>query len=127
MLSKVTKAAQREKARLGSTDGLDYVYRCHACGRLITKIEILEQREEHRATICPCGSKAIRTTKAKIWEELLLPRCWRLIYAIYTKQLAPVPLPLTPEETAEKNRVGREKNRAFDKMLSQMLRKKGVV
>lgn len=127
MLSAETKAAQREKGRLGITDGLDFVYRCYACGRLITKLEILEGRDTRRANVCPCGSKTLRTTKAKNWEEFLLPRCWRLIYAIYTKQIAPMPVPLSAEVQAAKDKDGKEKNRAFDKMLSQMLRNKRAV
>lgn len=60
------------------------VYRCYRCGRLLTNLEILkkwEKAEDNGGTVlglCPCGSRHITPTNAKWWEELLLPRVWRV-------------------------------------------------
>jgi len=64
---------------------LEYLlYRCFSCGRLITKYEMLagweaaEKSQEDRKGVCPCGAGQVRPTNAKLWEELLLPRVWRV-------------------------------------------------
>lgn len=106
-VSDTVKAEQRRKALAGETDKLHYCYRCKSCGRLVTKIEILERWGANQVSVCPCGSREIRITNPKLWEELLLPRCWKLIFAIYTKRIAPPPNPPTAEEQAEADRMAR--------------------
>ena len=60
------------------------VYRCFSCGRLITKLELeatwtrAEQSDTEQKGVCPCGGGQLRPSNAKLWEELLLPRVWRL-------------------------------------------------
>jgi hypothetical protein len=114
-------------ARIGMTDRLHYCYRCNSCGRLITKLEILDARIASRANLCPCGAKTISPTNAKWWEEVFLPRCWKLIFAIYTKRVALALQPLSTQAQAEADRVGRAANREFEKNLSEMIRKKSTV
>lgn len=126
-LSRAVREAQRKMGQEGITDRLYWVYRCHSCARLITKIEILEAWGKGQPNLCPCGSKVIRPTNAKVWEELLLPRCWRLIYAIYTKSLAPAPPPLSKEEQREADRIGKAANRAFEKHQVEMARRKEAI
>ena len=59
------------------------IYRCHACKRLLTHFEI-EARWDRAATgethhgLCPCGSGRIAPSNATIWEEILLPRVWKV-------------------------------------------------
>ena len=123
-VSNVVRKTQRVMGLSGTTDGLHWVYRCASCGRLITKLEVLEGRAAGNANLCPCGSKTVRPTNARVWEELLLPRCWKLIYAIYTHQVAPAPPPLSPEAQTKADRTGKAASRAFDKRMSQLLRSK---
>ena len=68
-----------------STDRLSYlVYRCTLCHRLITCLEIVARWEGLEASrgvpngLCPCGSSKISPTNPKLWEELFLPRVWKL-------------------------------------------------
>ena len=69
------------------SDRLTYlVYRCVGCHRLLTKLEIIEVWESQEAAgittgskgICPCGSGKVSPTNAALWEEIFLPRVWRL-------------------------------------------------
>lgn len=53
-------------------------YRCYLCGRLITRLEIANAWSEKRANLCTCGSGKIAPTNPKLWEELFLPRVWKL-------------------------------------------------
>lgn len=63
-------------------------YRCYLCGRLLTKTEILALWDRNdrafaengttSSAICPCGSNKISPTNPLWWEELLLPRVWKL-------------------------------------------------
>ena len=122
--SKIVKQDQRTRAIEGRTDGLHWLYRCTSCGRLITKLEILEARTDMKSNLCSCGGKTIRPTRSKWWEEVFYPRCWKLIFAIYMKRIAPRPDPLPASEQAEADRVGREKTRAFDREISRLVRKK---
>lgn len=120
-----TRKAQRELGAAGVTDRLYWCYRCRACTRLITKLEVISAQSMGRANLCPCGSKTVSPTNPKWWEELLLPRCWKLIYAIYMKRIAPAPPPMDSEELAEANRVGKKATRAFEKQMSDLI-KRGV-
>jgi DNA-directed RNA polymerase subunit RPC12/RpoP len=59
-------------------------YRCLACTRLLTRLEILaewdrlERTQEQSRGICPCGSNRISPTNVSLWEELTIPRVWKL-------------------------------------------------
>ena len=121
-MSETVRRTQREMGRQGITDRLHWVYRCTSCGRLITKLEVLDQRSSGSADLCPCGSRSVRPTNARWWEELLLPRCWKLIYAIYAHRIAPAPEPLSKKAQDEADRTGRAASRAFEKHMSQLLR-----
>lgn len=59
------------------------VYRCFKCGRVLTCIDInkaWDASDGHLAhmPLCVCGSRHVSPTNAKLWEELLLPRIWKL-------------------------------------------------
>jgi len=123
----VTRETQRHMGEHGLTDRLHYVYRCKSCGRLITKLEILEARFARRVNLCVCGGKVVSPTNALWWEELFLPRCWKLIFMIYTKRISLPPQPLSASAQAEADRAGHAANREFERRLSDTLRKKGVV
>jgi len=112
---------QQKMARLGKTDAIYYCYRCDSCKRLITKIDVLEARIHGRMNVCPCGSRVMKVTNPKIWEEIFFPRCWRLIAAIYLKRIAPPPPPPTPEEQAEARRVKAQAMAAFERQREEML------
>lgn len=60
-------------------------YRCHSCGRLITKIEEHETLLGRRQTICPCGSRHYRPSWPKL-QEWLLPRVlvftWKRLWGV---------------------------------------------
>lgn len=113
-VSDATKREQRELAQRNQTDRLFYCYRCYDCGRLITKLEILEGREARRSNICPCGSRKMKPTNALISEELFLPRCWKLIIAIRFSRIAPMPSSISVTEQAEADRMNRASIRAFE-------------
>jgi hypothetical protein len=78
------------------SDRLSYLlYRCQGCKRLLTRLEIIESWERSESTgvrfsgICPCGSGKIGPTNAKLWEELFLPRVWKLWwYEVFLPKLA---------------------------------------
>jgi len=59
-------------------------YRCEKCGRLLTKLEMIEgwERAERDGIslkgVCSCGSGRVSPTNPKLWEEICLPRVWRL-------------------------------------------------
>lgn len=120
-------AEQRRLGQAGQTDRLHYVYRCKGCMGLITKLEILESRYQQQVNLCACGGRTVSPTNAKWWEELLYPKLWKLIIAIYTKQIAPAPMPLSSEDQAAADRVGRAANREFDRKLSALLKHKDAV
>lgn len=113
---------QRQMALDKKTDNLHYCYRCYICGRLVTKLEILEARFGKRINLCPCSSKQVQITNPKKWEELFLPRCWKLIAAIYLKRIAPAPPVPTHEEQQTRDRVGRAAMRTYDRQVAQMMK-----
>lgn len=58
-------------------------YRCIDCKRVITAFEIeaaweKSEREKKTYPLCPCGGCKVRPTNCKLWEELFLPRIWKL-------------------------------------------------
>jgi DNA-directed RNA polymerase subunit RPC12/RpoP len=121
--SEAIRKAQKYAGKHGLTDGIHWCYRCHSCSRLITKLEVLESRAAGKANLCPCGSKVVQPTNAKVWEELFLVRCWKLIYAIHTKSVAAAPTPLSPEDQKEADRLRRESARAYEKQIATLVRK----
>lgn len=67
------------------TSRLSYLlYRCIACRRLLTKLDIIaewervERAQEQSRGICPCGGSRVSPTNATLWEELTIPRVWKL-------------------------------------------------
>jgi len=68
------------------SDRLRYLaYRCHRCGRILTKLEILDRWHEAekdvsvtKSAVCPCGARHLSPSNVKLWEELFLPRVWKL-------------------------------------------------
>src|SRR5947207_4395614 len=99
--SQVVIDAQAEMGRQAITDRLHYCYRCKGCARLITKLEVLEARAAGRVNLCPCGGRTISPTNATWWQELTLPRLWKLIIAIKFHLIAPAPEAPSREEQAE--------------------------
>jgi hypothetical protein len=68
-----------------SEERLPYlVWRCYGCGRLITRLEIYARWKKSEGdnysdnSTCPCGSGKIAPSNPKLWEEVLLPRIWKL-------------------------------------------------
>jgi len=120
--SKAIRDAQKYAGQMSLTDGLHWCYRCHSCGRLITKLEVLESRAERRMNLCPCGSRVVQPTNPKVWEELFLVRCWKLIYAIRTKSVAPAPAPMLAEEQKAVDRIRRDSIRAYEKQVVSVIR-----
>lgn len=114
------RKTQEALAEAGQTDHIQYCYRCDACRRLITKLEVLEARSAGRISLCSCGSKIVRIANAKVWEEFLLPRCWKLIYAIYTKKVAPPPSPPTLEEQEEARQTAKRAQAALDAYMKNI-------
>jgi len=62
-------------------------YRCHRCGRLLTKLQILDKWHEAEKDVtktnmglCACGSRHINPSNPTLWEELTHPSVWRLWY-----------------------------------------------
>jgi len=65
----------------------NFAYRCYKCGRLITSLEVLAAWRTSEGKdglthdpLCPCGSRHITPTNVTLWEELTLPRVWKLWY-----------------------------------------------
>jgi hypothetical protein len=61
------------------------LFRCHQCGRLITKYQIIAIWEyleanpaEKSKGLCSCGSGKISPANATVWEELTTPAIWYL-------------------------------------------------
>lgn len=66
-----------------------HVNRCLVCGRLITKLEILDLfAGRTKGNLCTCGGMAIRPGNIKLWEWIL-PRVWKLAWAVITKKIKP--------------------------------------
>lgn len=63
-------------------------YRCDMCGKLLTRRQIARrwqwltdnpvEASKCVGALCACGSRVIRPTNPKLWEELLLPSVWEL-------------------------------------------------
>lgn len=66
------------------TNRLQYlVYRCTACRRLLTRLDILDNWEASERTgvhlgVCVCGGGRISPSNVTLWEELTTPRIWKL-------------------------------------------------
>ena len=59
-------------------------YRCVACHRVLTCLEIVATWERYEASgetskgLCVCGGSKISPTNPTLWEELTTPRIWKL-------------------------------------------------
>ena len=72
-----------------ASDTTFHINRCSKCGRLVTKIEILDRLEGKRPLpVCPCGSNSIRPSNPK-WWEYGLPRVIRLALEILMGRIKP--------------------------------------
>lgn len=116
-VSSLVAEAQAILAQKRMSDGLYYCYRCFDCARLITKIEVIEARGRGDLALCRCGSRKVKPTNPTVWEELFLPRCWKLIYAIHTQKISLMPLPPSVEQQTDAERVARAALRAFEEQL----------
>ena len=64
------------------------LYRCYKCGRAITRLDIMDiwstaprdPKPGESVPLCSCGSSHISPGNAKWWEEVFLPRIWKLWY-----------------------------------------------
>ena len=118
-LMKVPDSVRQEQRRMAlavETDGLHQVYRCFNCSRIVTKINILEARARQEAAVCFCGSAKIQPTNTSLWEELTSIKMLKMVIAVYTKQLAPPPLPPTVEVQKQTDRVAHEAMRVQERM-----------
>jgi len=65
------------------------LYRCYYCGYLLTRHEMIakwetaERTDSKDASLCPCGSRTVRATNPKWWEELFLPRVWKEAWLLH--------------------------------------------
>jgi hypothetical protein len=67
------------------SDRLPYAcMRCQSCHRLLTRINIVdtwnrwEKGNLIQKALCPCGGNRLSPTNPLLWEELFLPRVWKL-------------------------------------------------
>jgi len=72
---------------LSTEGGIYHISRCESCGRLLTKIEIVERLAAAHAGgawtgLCPCGASRFRPSNPK-WWEYLLPRMIRLAFEVW--------------------------------------------
>jgi hypothetical protein len=72
------------------TDGIFFTYRCQGCRSIVTKLQVLAMQKT--GDLCPCGSGQIKPCNL-VGLDWLLPRVWRLVYAVWRGQLAPEPEP----------------------------------
>lgn len=63
-------------------DAIYLTNRCRACGRFITKLEILQKFKDQQEGLCPCGSRSIKPANPKWWEEFFTLRSWKLYFAM---------------------------------------------
>ena len=72
--------------------GIFHISRCKACGRLLTKLEILRRLEEghsgHWKGACPCGQSRFAASYPR-GLEWALPRVWRMGWAVYRGEVQP--------------------------------------
>jgi len=72
------------------TDGIFFTYRCKGCTRIVTKLQVIRMMTTGK--LCPCGSGSIQPCNIA-GLEWLLPRVWKLVWAVWRGQLAPEPEP----------------------------------
>lgn len=74
------------------TDNLFFTYRCEGCTRLVTKLQVLAMMKGKTGQLCSCGRGSITPCNI-VGAEWLLPRVWKLTYAVLRGKLAPEPEP----------------------------------
>ena len=72
------------------TDNIFFTYRCKGCQRIVTKLQVLEMMTTGK--LCPCGNGSILPCNI-VGMEWLLPRVWKLVWAVWRGKLAPEPEP----------------------------------
>ena len=72
------------------SDGLFYANRCLGCRRIVTKLQVLAMMEGTTGDLCPCGARSISPCNIT-GLDWLLPRVWKLVYAVFSGKLAPEP------------------------------------
>jgi len=65
-----------------------YVYRCHRCHRILTRLQVYDAWDKAaeldkqdggtHAGICVCGSRHINPTNLSVWEEITSFQVWKL-------------------------------------------------
>ncbi len=63
------------------------LFRCFKCGELLTAFGLKKVWDKaptnpkpgENIPLCACGSGHISPSNAKWWEEVFLPRCWKVI------------------------------------------------
>jgi hypothetical protein len=75
--------------KLTASDTTFHINRCNTCGRLITKVEVVDRLEGRKPLpLCPCGSSRIRPSEPKVWEYFL-PRVVYLALLVLTGRIKP--------------------------------------
>lgn len=79
--------------KLSTEGGIYHINRCELCGRLLTKLEIVERLDSAHsggewAGLCPCGASRFRPSNPK-WWEYFLPRVIRLAFAVWRGNVEP--------------------------------------
>lgn len=75
-------------------DGIYPVNHCRGCGRLLTKLEILDVFAGKRPIpLCPCGKNSFSPANLR-WYEWSYPRVWKLAVAQLRGTLPPSDEPL---------------------------------
>lgn len=60
------------------------VYRCSGCRRVLTSLEMQDKWGKSQAdghndnSLCPCGANKVAPSNPTLFEELTLPRIWKL-------------------------------------------------
>jgi len=78
---------------LTTEGGIYHISRCEACGRLLTKLEIVERLDAAHTGgkwegLCPCGASRFRPSNPK-WWEYLLPRVMWLAFEVWRGNVEP--------------------------------------
>lgn len=97
LTERATKARLHKEPQGGlertTEGGVYHISRCRACGRVLTKLEIIKRMRDAEnggewSGACPCGSGSFTPSNPK-WWELFLPRVIRLMFAVMRGQVAP--------------------------------------
>lgn len=89
------KLTEKPKGGLKRTteDGIYHMNRCASCGRLLTKLEIMDRIDRGHAGekwtgLCPCGASRFRPSYPRGFEWLA-PRVLRMAWAVMRREIAP--------------------------------------